>query len=65
LAGGNSRQFLEDVMSEEIVKDADLKWCLDILKRIKTIIDSKGWTKEQKLISIDWLVKQGLKAERE
>jgi len=52
-------------MSEEIVKDADLKWCLDILKRIKTIIDSKGWTKEQKLISIDWLVKQGLKAERE
>ena len=43
----------------------DLDWCLNILKRIKTILDSKGWTEEQKLVSIDWLVKQAMKVERE
>jgi hypothetical protein len=43
----------------------DLDWCLDILGRIKNILNSKGWTEEQKLVSIDWLVKQALKVERE
>jgi hypothetical protein len=38
-----------------------LIWSQDILVRIKTILDSKGWTEDQKLVSIAWLVKQGLK----
>jgi len=42
-----------------------LTWCLDILSRIKNILDSKGWSDDQKLVSIDWLVKQALKVERE
>jgi hypothetical protein len=42
-----------------------LTWCLDILTRVKNILDSKGWTDDQKLVSIDWLVKQALKVERE
>jgi len=38
-----------------------LAWTQDILVMIKTILDSKGWTEDQKLVSIAWLVKQGLK----
>jgi hypothetical protein len=28
-------------------------------------MDSDGWTDDQKLVTIEWLVKQALKAERE
>jgi len=52
-------------MSELNLTQVQLNWCLDILTRIKTILDSKGWTEDQKLVSIDWLVKQALKVERE
>ena len=38
-----------------------LVWSQDILTRIKTILESKGWTDDQKLVSIAWLVKQALK----
>jgi len=31
------------------------------LVRIKTILESKGWTDDQKLVSIAWLVKQATK----
>jgi len=52
-------------MSELDITKIQLTWCYDILTRIKTILDSKGWTEDQKLVSINWLVKQGLKPERE
>lgn len=52
-------------MSELNLTQVQLNWCLNILTRIKTILDSKGWTEDQKLVSIDWLVKQALKVERE
>ena len=52
-------------MSELNLTQVQLNWCLDILTRIKTILDSKGWTEDQKLVTIEWLVKQALKAERE
>jgi hypothetical protein len=42
-----------------------LNWSQDILIRIKSILESKGWTDEQKLVSIAWLVKQGLKKEED
>jgi len=58
------------IIKEKNMADIDLTkvqltWCLDILSRIKNILDSKGWTEDQKLVSIEWLVKQALKAERE
>jgi hypothetical protein len=52
-------------MNEVDLTKIQLTWCLDILTRIKTIIVSPGWTEDQKLVSIEWLVKQALKAERE
>lgn len=52
-------------MAEVDLTKVQLTWCLDILSRIKTILDSKGWTEDQKLVSINWLVKQALKAEQE
>jgi hypothetical protein len=52
-------------MSNIDLTNAHLTWCLDILNRIKVIMDSKGWSDEQKLVTINWLVKQALKAERE
>ena len=48
-------------MTEVDLKEVQLAWCQDIFTRIKTILDSKGWTDDQKLVSIAWLVKQGLK----
>jgi len=48
-------------MTEVDLTKVQLIWSQDILVRIKTILDSKGWTEDQKLVSIAWLVKQGLK----
>jgi hypothetical protein len=48
-------------MSELDLTKIQLVWTQDILVRIKTILESKGWTDGQKLVSIAWLVKQGLK----
>ena len=48
-------------MTEVDLTKIQLVWTQDILIRIKTILDSKGWTEDQKLVSIAWLVKQGLK----
>jgi len=52
-------------MSEFDLTKIQLVWTQDILTRIRTILESKGWTDDQKLVSIAWLVKQGLKVERE
>lgn len=52
-------------MSEVNLTQVQLNWCMDILARIKNIMDSDGWTDDQKLVTIEWLVKQALKAERE
>lgn len=52
-------------MSELNLTQVQLNWCLDILSRIKNILESNGWTDDQKLVTIEWLVKQALKAERE
>jgi hypothetical protein len=52
-------------MSELDLTKIQLVWTLDILTRIKTILDSKGWTEDQKLVSIAWLVKQALKQEED
>jgi len=48
------------MMTEVDLTKVQLIWTQDILVRIKTILDSKGWTEDQKLVSIAWLVKQGL-----
>ena len=53
----------EDKLTEVDLTKIQLVWTQDILVRIKTILDSKGWTEDQKLVSIAWLVKQALKPE--
>ena len=52
-------------MNEVDLTKIQLVWTQDILTRIKTILDSKGWTEDQKLVSINWLVKQALKKEED
>ena len=52
-------------MNELDLTKIQLVWTQDILTRIKTILDSKGWTEDQKLVSINWLVKQALKKDDE
>jgi hypothetical protein len=52
-------------MNEVDLTKIQLVWSQDILVRIKTILDSKGWTEDQKLVSIAWLVKQGLKKDED
>ena len=47
-------------MTEVDLTKIQLIWTQDILVRIKIILDSKGWTEDQKLVSIAWLVKQAL-----
>ena len=55
----------ENKMTEVDLTKIQLVWTQDILVRIKTILDSKGWTEDQKLVSIAWLVKQGLKKDED
>lgn len=52
-------------MEEVNLTQAHLNWCIDIIKRIQTIVDSKYTTDSDKIASITWLVKQGLKVEQE
>jgi hypothetical protein len=47
------------------LKQAEINWLTDILKRINMVIDSSHYTDEEKLIAITWFTKQGLKVERE
>lgn len=49
---------------QELKKTADLNWCIDILKRIDDIL-KKSNVSESDLSQIHYLVKQGLKVERE
>ena len=43
----------------------NLTWCLDIFERIQKVIKDPNSTQTEKIQSIEWLVKQGLKASRE
>lgn len=47
------------------LKQAEINWLTDILKRITMIIESSDYSDEEKLIAVRWFVKQGLKIERE
>jgi hypothetical protein len=58
-------RFAEAVTKQLDLTKIELTWCKDILARIKIILESKGWTEEQKLISIAWLVKQAQITDRE
>ena len=42
-----------------------LAWCMDIIKRIKEIVDNPSSSEKDKLEQIKWLSKQALKVERE
>lgn len=49
---------------QDLKKTADLNWCIDILKRIEDIVKQKNISEGQ-IEQIHWLVKQGLKVEKE
>jgi hypothetical protein len=58
-------RFAEAVTKQLDLTKIELIWYKDVVARMKTVIESKGWTEEQKLISIAWLVKQAQKSDRE
>ena len=51
--------------SELDIKQAEINWLTDILKRISMVLESSHYTETEKLIAITWFTKQGLKVERE
>ena len=52
-------------MPEINLTQVQLNWCMDLLNRIKILVDQNNLSDEEKLESVRWLVKQALKAERE
>jgi predicted P-loop ATPase len=58
-------RFAEAVNKQLDLTKIELTWYKDIVSRMETILTSKGWTEEQKLVSIAWLVKQTQKTDRE
>jgi hypothetical protein len=47
------------------IAQVHLTWCIDIIKRIQSIINDADKSDADKVEAIAWLVKQGLKVERE
>ena len=56
---------LESKSRNFVVLHANYNWCLDIMKRIDEILKTEYYTSEEKVEGISWLIKQGLKAEKE
>lgn len=52
------------MVEKSIIKDADLAWCIDVLERINTILKKPDLDKMD-IQQIQWLVKQGLKVNKE
>lgn len=48
----------------ELLKQTDLNWCIDILKRIDEILKKPNLS-DSDLSQVHWLVKQGLKVQKE
>ena len=56
---------MENTMTEINLATVDLTWCIDIIKRIQAVLDTTDTTDDEKIQILKWLVKQGLKVERE
>jgi hypothetical protein len=41
------------------------EWLIDIVRRIELVLKSKEYTDEEKIIAINWFIKQAGKVERE
>lgn len=50
--------------NNELIKQTNLNWCIDILKRIDEIL-KKPNVSVSDLSQVHWLVKQGLKVQKE
>lgn len=48
----------------QLINQADLSWCIDILERIDQIL-KKSTLSDSDLSQVHWLVKQGLKVKKE
>lgn len=55
----------ENLMANPDLNKVHLEWCKDIFNRIKVILDDPTTSDADKIHSAAWLVKQGLKIERE
>ena len=55
---------MHDMPDNRVLDSVHLAWCVDILKRIKQVIESDS-SDDVKCQQISWLVKQALKVERE
>jgi hypothetical protein len=55
---------MHDMPDDTVLNRVHLQWCLDILKRMKSVLDQDDNVSD-KLQQLDWLVKQALKVERE
>lgn len=52
-------------MPEINMDRVQLDWCMEILSKIKKILDDEKMSDEDKVRSSEWLVKQALKVEPE
>jgi hypothetical protein len=55
---------MPDMLNDRVLDGVHLAWCVDILKRIKQVVESDE-PNDIKCQQISWLVKQALKVERE
>ena len=48
-------------MSEIDLTKVNLNWCMNILNRIDLVLKSDTYTDQEKLIAVQWLIKQAFK----
>ena len=52
-------------MSNLDLKQLEILWMSDILYRMQVVINSANYSENEKIEAIRWLIKQGLKVDKE
>ena len=52
-------------MSNLDLKQLEILWMSDILYRMQAVINSPNYSENEKIEAIRWLIKQGLKVDKE
>ena len=47
------------------MRDLEIAWMMDILRRMRHVLDAGNYTPDEKVEAVRWLIKQALKVERE
>ena len=50
-------------MADHNLTEVQLEYFYDLLHRMNLVLNSPGWSQDQKIVTVTWLVKQALKAE--